>query len=156
MQQQWKIENPSMLTDDMALVGRLLIVSHQMNEAMEATLVKYDIKLPSYGVLSALLRAGAPHALTPNQLLEQTLITSGAMTNRINKLENKGLVKRIPSKKDKRSFKVALTRKGKDISEKAVNDVNKQYQTLTSYFAEKDKAYMNNLLRGYLESKEKL
>jgi len=154
MQEQWQKQSPSMPTDDMALVGRLLIVSHYMNDAMEKTLAPYDIKLPSYGVLAALLRAGEPHALTPNELLEQTLITSGAMTNRINKLEKKKLVTRIPSKKDKRSFQVALTPQGKAISEKVVSDVNANYQALTQRFGDKDKAYLNTLLRRYLEDIE--
>lgn len=143
---------PEMDTDDMALVGRLMIVGNYMNEAIEDTLKLYDINLAGYGVLMALLRTGEPFALTPNELLEQTMITSGAMTNRINRLETKRLIKRIPSKIDKRSFKVALTNAGKKLSEKAIVDVNDKYKSLTKEIAGKDKTKLNLLLRQYIHT----
>ncbi len=73
---------------------------------------QYDLKMGEFDVLATLRRAGAPYRLTPSALIESMMLTSGAMTNRLDKLEKKGLIAREHSKEDRRSVTVELTSDG--------------------------------------------
>src|SRR5215472_3603436 len=74
-----------------------------------------------FDVLTALRRAGAPYQLSPGQLLTQTLVTSGTMTNRIDRLAGKGLVQRLPDPDDRRGVLVRLTKGGQERADAALS-----------------------------------
>ncbi|MDN3696040.1 MarR family transcriptional regulator [Vibrio cortegadensis] len=117
---QWVKEKPELNTDPMALMGRLMRVTKHM-EAEVATLHKqYDLKMGEFDVLATLRRAGQPYKLTPSELIESMMLTSGAMTNRLDKLEGKGLIEREHSKKDRRSVTVILTTTGLNLIEEMI------------------------------------
>ncbi|POB67181.1 MarR family transcriptional regulator, partial [Vibrio vulnificus] len=73
---------------------------------------RYDLKMGEFDVVATLRRSGAPYRLTPSELLGSLMLTSGAMTNRLDKLEQKGLILRQHSKEDRRSVTVELTEHG--------------------------------------------
>ena len=84
---------------------------------------RHDLETWTFDVLSALRRVGPPYHLSPGQLLAQTLVTSGTMTNRLNHLEQRGLVRRKPDPKDARSVRVWLTVDGRRRVEAALKDL---------------------------------
>ena len=108
---QWQRERPDLAEDlwPMTLVGRVQRLNRVLERELKAFFATRDLELWEADVLLTLRRAGPPHALTPGALLKATMITSGAMTNRIDRLEAKGLVRRSPGTDDRRSVRVALT-----------------------------------------------
>src|ERR1700685_4214124 len=86
---------------------------HPPHDRQRSTIfARHDLETWTFDVLSALRRVGPPYELSPGQLLAQTMVTSGTMTNRINHLEQRGLVRRKPDPKDARSVRVRLTPEG--------------------------------------------
>lgn len=108
---QWRRERPDIEDDlwPMGLVGRVQRLDRILDRELKAFYAKRDLELWEADVLLTLRRAGAPYALTPGALLKAAMITSGAMTNRIDRLEAKGLVLRSPGADDRRSVRVQLT-----------------------------------------------
>jgi DNA-binding MarR family transcriptional regulator len=108
---QWRRERPDIVDDlwPMGLVGRVQRLDRILDRELKAFYAKRDLELWEADVLLTLRRAGPPYALTPGALLKAAMITSGAMTNRIDRLEAKGLVRRSPGADDRRSVHVQLT-----------------------------------------------
>jgi DNA-binding MarR family transcriptional regulator len=108
---QWRRERPDVGDElwPMGLVGRIQRLERILERELKAFYAPRDLELWEADVLLTLRRAGAPYALTPGALLKASMITSGAMTNRIDRLEAKGLVQRSPGPDDRRSVRVQLT-----------------------------------------------
>ena len=108
---QWQQERPDAADDlwAMELVGRVQRLNRVVERELKAFYAQRDLELWEADVLLTLRRAGAPYALTPGALLKAAMVTSGAMTNRIDRLEAKGLVERRPGPDDRRSVRVQLT-----------------------------------------------
>lgn len=150
IQKQWAEQSPELDTQAMALIGRMFLVCHDVSTQMQKTFIQFGLKQPSFDVMASLLRSGEPYALTPNDLLEQMLITSGAMTSRINGLEKRGWIKRIPSKEDKRSFLVALTESGKKLIEAALLKHVETQNALVGRFTNKQQSQLDKAFKDYL------
>ncbi|MGR5131730.1 MarR family winged helix-turn-helix transcriptional regulator [Vibrio alfacsensis] len=106
---QWAKEKPELDTEPMAIMGRLMRIAKHM-ETQVAELHKcHGLKMGEFDVLATLRRSGEPYRLTPSELIASMMLTSGAMTNRLDKLETKGLIAREHSKEDRRSVTVELT-----------------------------------------------
>lgn len=116
---QWRRERPDLVDAlwPMGLVGRAQRLNRVLERALKDFFADYDLELWEMDVLLTLRRSGAPYALTPGALLKAAMVSSGAMTNRIDRLETKGLVTRQADAVDRRSVKVQLT-------DKAVTMVN--------------------------------
>ncbi|MEM5501589.1 MarR family transcriptional regulator [Ahrensia kielensis] len=151
---QWAKQRPELNTRPMALIGRLMRVSHVLAAEMGKTFAKHNLNGPSFDVLATLLRSGPPHALSPNDLLATMMITSGTMTNRIDRLEQAGLVKRIQNQNDKRSVLIALTEQGKTLIEKTVTAHVETQEKLVSPLTDEEQATFNKLLIKYLSANE--
>jgi DNA-binding MarR family transcriptional regulator len=108
---QWHRELPDKADDlwPMGLVGRVQRLNHVLERELKAFFARRDLELWEADVLLTLRRAGAPYALTPGALLKAAMVSSGAMTNRIDRLEAKGFVERSPGPDDRRSVRVQLT-----------------------------------------------
>lgn len=146
IQQQWAEYDPKMNTKPMALVGRLLRCNKHFTDQMETVYNKHGLNRPSFDVLATLLRVGKPHSLTPNELIEQMLVTSGTVTNRIDKLVAKGLVKRSQDKKDKRSVVVKLSKKGKCTIESILGEHFAMQEHLVSVLTKQERKTLSALL----------
>jgi DNA-binding MarR family transcriptional regulator len=105
-------------------------------------------------MLATLLRSGPPHALSPNQLLETMMVTSGTMTNRIDQLEKDDLVARVRNPNDKRSVLVQLTAKGQRIIDAAVTDHVETQKILVGGMTEVERTALNGLLQTFLTALE--
>ncbi|SON51732.1 MarR family winged helix-turn-helix transcriptional regulator [Vibrio tapetis] len=120
---QWAIEKPELETKPMALIGRLLRLSKHIETKLSEFHKSYDLKMGEFDVLATLRRSGCPHRLTPSALMNTMMLTSGAMTNRLDKLESKGLIMRCHSKEDRRSVSVELSKDGFEL----IDDMMQHY-----------------------------
>ena len=101
-------------------------------------------------MLAALRRAGDPYELSPGRLLRETLVTSGTMTNRVDRLAARGLVERLPDPKDRRGVLVRLTVDGKAAVDGAFEALLAAERTLIAELPEGDHAQLAGLLRTLL------
>jgi len=105
----------------MALIGRLSEASQAISRDRLAPLfASFGLQRGEFDVLATLRRSGAPYALTPTALYEATMVTSGAMTARLDRLEKAGLIARAPHPADRRGVLVRLTGKGRKLIDEAV------------------------------------
>jgi DNA-binding MarR family transcriptional regulator len=118
--QQWSRERPGMDVSPLGIVVRIQVLSKFLQRRSTAALRKHDLKHWEYDVLSVLRRQGEPFELAATEIADAALLTSGAMTTRIDGLERRGLVQRRQSKEDRRSFLVRLTASGRKLVDAAI------------------------------------
>lgn len=111
--EQWGRERPDVDVSGMAIIGRLGRLEKTIRPMLDNVFEQHDLESWEFDVLATLLRSGVPHRLTPGELLESMMVTSGAMTNRIDRLEKRGFVERAKSPSDGRQVLVSLTAKGR-------------------------------------------
>lgn len=155
MLEQWQDERPELDTAGMAVVLRVLILAQDFQQRLKDTLKSYDLQTWEFDVLSALRRVGKPFALTPTDLCESAQLTSGAMTNRIDRLEQRGFVRREAEKSDGRSVMVVLTRKGRTLVDRAiVARVDDASESVTA-LASRDRRALAELLSQVLVERDR-
>ncbi|CAK05774.1 MarR family winged helix-turn-helix transcriptional regulator [Rhizobium johnstonii] len=147
---QWRRERPDLDVEPMGILGRLKRLSTHLGREVEAVLMKQGLSSSAFDVLATLRRAGAPHRLSPGELLEMTMVSSGTMTNRIDQLEKAGYVERILNPEDRRSVLIALTEKGLATVETAVDAHVVNQHRLSKNLSAADKAELDRLLRKFL------
>ena len=118
--EQWSEERPELETESLGVVIRVTSLSRAFLRRATEALAPLDLELFEYDVLSALRRQGRPYALPATGLAKATGLSSGAMTNRIDKLESRGYVTRKPNKSDRRAVIVSLTAEGKQAIDDAI------------------------------------
>ncbi|MBY4608412.1 MarR family transcriptional regulator [Rhizobium sp. 9T] len=151
---QWRRERPDLDVEPMGILGRLKRLGTHLGREVEAVLLKHGLSTSSFDVLATLRRSGAPHRLSPGELLEMTMVSSGTMTNRIDQLEKAGFVERIVNPDDRRSVLIALTDKGFATVEEAVGAHVANQQRLTRNLTAEDKAAFDRLLKKFLSDFE--
>ncbi|WOF24335.1 MarR family transcriptional regulator [Microbacterium betulae] len=109
----WTTQRPDLEFSPMEVLSRVDRLSRRLDRARREAFSRTDIEPWEWDVLSALRRAGAPYQLSPKQLLLQTLVSSGTMTNRIDRLVSRGFVRRESDPGDGRSVLVTLTEDGR-------------------------------------------
>jgi DNA-binding MarR family transcriptional regulator len=117
----WRRERPGLDLTGMAVVARLLRVSHRLEEVQDEFFSALGLKPGWLDVLAALRREGEPYQLTPTRLSEEALISTAGMTNRLDRLEQAGLVQRLPDPDDRRGVLVELTVDGRELVDAAVD-----------------------------------
>ena len=110
----WHRERPDLDLAPMEVLSRVSRVSRQLEVARRAAFAEHGIEQWEFDVLAALRRAGSPYQLSPGRLLRETLVTSGTMTNRVDRLTGRGLVARLPDPRDRRGVRVQLTDRGRE------------------------------------------
>lgn len=118
--EQWSEERPELETESLGVVIRIMSLSRAFLRQATEALAPLDLELFEYDVLSALRRQGRPYALPATGLAKETGLSSGAMTNRVDRLEDRGLVSRSTDKSDRRAVIVSLTPKGRRIIDDAI------------------------------------
>ncbi len=109
---QWQQESPQLDVSAIAVTGRVLRSARLLEKHRETVLAEYGLNVWSFDVLATLRRQGPPYQLKPTDLYSLLMLSSGAMTNRIDRLEQDGVVIRIRDLDDRRSVSVQLTPKG--------------------------------------------
>ncbi len=118
--QQWEQERPDLDVTAMGVIGRVARLYLAYQREMHKTFAEFGLNAAKFDVLATLRRSGAPYTLSPGDLLKATMVASGTMTNRIDRLEADGLVKREVNPEDSRSFLVGLTDEGFALIDRAV------------------------------------
>jgi DNA-binding MarR family transcriptional regulator len=108
----WQRERPDLDSSPMEVLSRVTRLARHLDLARRTAFAEHDLESGEFDVLTALRRAGAPYQLSPGRLLRETMVTSGTMTNRVDRLETKRLVRRMPDPGDKRGVLVCLTDEG--------------------------------------------
>ncbi|MDP2506846.1 MarR family winged helix-turn-helix transcriptional regulator [Oceanobacter sp. 3_MG-2023] len=147
---QWATEKPDLDTGPMQLMGRFYRLSHLLRQEINDSHKQSGLNAGEFDVLATLLRSGEPWTLTPTKLFQSAMLTSGAMTNRLNRLEKAKLIQRLPSEQDRRSLLVQLTEQGKIVTEKALKGHDATMKRLTGLLQEDEQQQLNALLRQWL------
>lgn len=116
----WTRERPDLDVSAMAVVGRLLHLGGLLQARASEWLREHGISYTELDVLATLRRSGAPYRLSPTALRKSVLLTSGAMTACLNRLEQRGLISRSPDDADRRSLMATLTERGVQLIDEAV------------------------------------
>jgi len=151
---QWRRERPDLDTTAMGLFGRMRNLTLHLSREMEKTFAGFDLNSANFDMLATLRRSGEPYTLSPSDLMETMMVTSGTMTNRIDQLEKAGLVARSQNPNDGRSFLVSLTPKGFELIDAAVTAHFETQMRLISTLSEEERTALDGLLRTYLASFE--
>lgn len=112
---QWARQRPDLDVSPMAVIGRLKRLSRLVDTELRKVFAEYGLDPASFDVLATLRRSDPPHRLTPARLMEASMVTSGAISQRLDRLEAGGLVTRTRSEEDARVVHVALTASGRTL-----------------------------------------
>jgi DNA-binding MarR family transcriptional regulator len=150
---QWAKEMPGLNTEPMVLLGRLgetalVIARDRVNPLFE----DFGLQPGEFDVLATLRRSGTPYALTPTELYEVAMISSGSMTNRLDRLEKSGFIERRPNPDDKRGSIVALTASGRTVIESAVLSHVDNQAAIVQGLSEDEQVALSGLLEKLLAS----
>ncbi|GAB3116020.1 MarR family transcriptional regulator TamR [Streptomyces calidiresistens] len=116
----WRRERPDLDVEPLEVLSRVSRLARHLDRARRTAFAELGLEPWEFDVLTALRRAGTPYQLSPGRLLTQTLVTSGTMTNRIDRLAKRGLVERLPDPEDRRGVLVRLTDTGRDHADRAL------------------------------------
>ncbi|QTL33997.1 MarR family winged helix-turn-helix transcriptional regulator [Pseudoalteromonas viridis] len=147
---QWEKERPDIDPSPMAVMGRLVRTSAVFSKELNGVFSRFGLNGGEFDVLATLRRSGKPYTLTPNQLLQTLMLTSGSMTNRIDKLEAKDLVKRSPDPNDRRGVMVSLTEQGLQLIDEVICEHVAKGSDLLSPLEEAEQQQLANLLKKLL------
>jgi DNA-binding MarR family transcriptional regulator len=146
----WQRQRPELDVSPLQVLSRISRLAKHLDIARRGAFSDHGLESWEFDVLSALRRQGDPFQLTPGALLRATLVTSGTMTNRIDRLAEAGLVRREPDLRDRRGVLVTLTAQGKDRVDAALTDlVTREHQILAS-LGEPERKQLADLLRTLL------
>ena len=147
MQFQWQKELAISDIRVMALVGHLLEAAHLLDRYwLSPMAADYNLQKGEFDVIATLRRAGEPYMLTPTELFQSLLLTSGAMTSRLDRLEKAGLIQRFPSSTDRRSVQVQLTKMGLELINKILPlHIENEKQALSA-LSEEEQELLSSLL----------
>lgn len=146
----WARERSDLDLGPVAVFSRISRLAHHVDRARRQAFTAHDIESWEFDVLAALRRAGQPYELSPGRLLRETLVTSGTMTNRVDRLANRGLVERHPDPSDRRGVLVRLTPEGKDAVDGAFAALLEAERELLTDLSSKDRQELADLLRRLL------
>jgi len=144
---QWDRERPDLNTAGLEVLWRISFLHKDFRKSSGGRLSKLELPNWAFDVLASLRRQGPPFELSPSELCDAAMLTSGAMTNRIDRLEEAGLVKRLPSPEDRRSLSVRLTDKGKRLVDKAVEIRFEHANAALAALTESERTQLVKLLR---------
>ena len=133
----WRRVLPAVDVSPLEVLSRVSRLARYLDRHRTVIFARHDLEIWSFDVLSALRRATSPAHLSPGQLLAQNLVTSGTMTNRLDRLEERGLVRRRQDPLDARSVRVGITPAGRRCVDKALADlVSREHALLASLNAD--------------------
>jgi DNA-binding MarR family transcriptional regulator len=145
---QWATERPDLPSLPMAVLGRLSDASERvLRDHLNPLFAEAGLQPGEFDVLATLRRSGEPYMLSPTQLYESAMISSGGMTNRIDRLENAGLIERRPDPNDRRGKLIALTLEGRRIVDETITRHVANEQKLLSVLTFAEQEDLNDLLR---------
>ena len=146
--EQWARERPDLPSLPMAVFGRLSDASERvLRDHMNPLFAAAGLQPGEFDVLATLRRSGEPYMLSPTRLYEAAMISSGGMTNRLDRLEHAGLVERRPDPNDRRGKLIALTEAGKAVIDETIARHVANEERLLSVLTRAEQETLDGLLR---------
>lgn len=146
----WRRERPDLATAPLQVFSRVSRLARHLDLARKTAFRAHNLVAWEFDVLSALRRAGAPYQLTPGQLMASTLVSSGTMTNRIDRMVDHGLVVRLADELDRRVVRVRITAEGKRRVDEAMAALLEEEAQLLLALPSADRDELARLLRQLL------
>ncbi|HET7760821.1 MAG TPA: MarR family transcriptional regulator [Phycicoccus sp.] len=150
----WRRERPDLDVAPLEVLSRVSRLARRLDLARGRAFAGRGLEGWEFDVLSALRRAGAPYELSPGQLVAETLVTSGTMTNRVDRLVARGLVERRPAPNDRRGVIVRITPAGMATVDAALAELLADEQTVLADLDPEEREALAGLLRRLLQSFE--
>lgn len=144
---QWRRERPDVDTSAMGIIGRIGRLERMIGAKLDRVFAEHGLERWEFDVLATLRRSGSPYQLTPGQLLSSMMITSGAVTNRLDRLEERGLVRRDSDPSDGRVVFATLTKTGLAKIDAALPDHAANETKIVASLGASDQADLADLLR---------
>lgn len=146
----WGREAPRLDVRPLRVLSRVLRLARHLDFARKEAFATHELDTWEFDVLASLRREGPPYELSPGQLIQRTLSTSGTMTNRIDRLVARGLVERRPDPNDRRGVRVRLAKDGISLVEAALADLLIAEERILSVVDESDCDAVADILRQLL------
>ncbi len=150
--EQWLAERPDLDTTPVLVIGRIHRIAAALTPELSAVYAEFGLGEGEFDVLATLRRSGPPYALTPGDLGDRTMVTSGAVSKRLDRLEARGLVERRASAADRRSRTVHLTAQGRDLIDRAMTAHAANEARLLGALPARDRDALARLLGRLAES----
>ncbi len=145
--EQWERERPDVDVSGMAIIGRMGRLTKTIQPHLDTVFAQHGLESWEFDVLATLRRSGDPYRLSAGQLLGSMMITSGTMSNRIDRLEKRGLIQRVKDPSDGRVVLVALTDEGLKKVDAALVDHAANERRLVGVLTKSDREQLAHLLR---------
>ncbi|MFC9691308.1 MarR family winged helix-turn-helix transcriptional regulator [Kribbella sp. NPDC056951] len=150
--EQWGEQRPDLDASPMAVVGRLKRLAQVADTELRRNFARHDLDSASFDVLATLRRSNSEHRLTPAGLMRSSMVTSGAITQRLDRLEARGLVTRTPSETDGRGVQVTLTAEGLRLIDDVLPGHLQTEETLLAALSKAEREQLADTLRTLLEA----
>lgn len=146
----WQRERPDLDIEPLYVLSRISRLAKHLGRIRESAFAEHDLDSWEFDVLAALRRAGPPYELSPGQLAAETLVTSGTMTTRVDRLIERGLVARRRDQRDRRGVLVRLAPVGREVVDGALSSLLHEEQTLMAALSDEDRTSLPDSLRRLL------
>ncbi len=150
----WHESLPMLDTRGTETIGRIVRLNYFISRKVDANLARFDLAVGEFDVLAALRRQDEPFCLTPGRLQELVMISSGGLSNRINRLEKRALITRLPDPSDRRGVIVQLTEKGLKLIEEVAPCHLSVESEIVQNLTEEEQKTLASLLKKILISEE--
>ncbi len=154
IQSEWRRERPDLDVEALGILGRLFRTASLAETKLAAGLAPHGLQPGWFDLLAALRRAGAPYELNPTELMAATMLTSGGVTKRLDRLAEAGLLERRPDPSDRRGTLVRLTAKGKRTIDKAIATHTANETALLGALSPTDRRTLDASLKNLLAAVE--
>lgn len=148
--EQWRAERPDLDVAPMGVVGRISRAARSLEREIRGVFDLHGLQPGEFDILATLRRSGAPYQLTAGGLVATSMVTSGAITNRVDRLEAKGLVTRETDPTNRRSVLITLTDRGRSLVDEVVVDHLANERRLLAPLTEREQDQLAALLRKLL------
>lgn len=147
---EWRRERPDLDVAPLEVLSRVTRLARHLDRVRAAAFAQHRLEVWEFDVLAALRRAGPPYELSPGVLATETMVTSGTMTNRVDRLAARGLLERLPEPADRRGVRVRLSADGATHVEAALADLLAAEADILAALAPAARTQLGDLLRTVL------
>jgi DNA-binding MarR family transcriptional regulator len=148
----WARELPDLDLLTEGIVERIQTIDRYLDRTMNETLSRFDVSYGEWKLLGALRYSGEPYRVSPGKLSRWMGLSSGAMTNRLDRLERAGFIRRLPDPVDRRALQIELTEGGWKLWQDSVEVQAEKETRIASALDDREKAQLNDLLRRVLSA----
>ena len=152
--ERWSELQPGLPVDAYHVTGRISRIAARIAQREDEVFGRYGLTRGDVGVLSALRTSPPPHTLSPTQLFRGLMMSSARMTKRLDRLEQRRLVKRNPDANDRRGVTIHLTESGRRLLSRAIAENTRNEATLLAGLSGKERRLLADLLRAVLSQAE--